>query len=129
MLSVSLNPIFDPGAIETVSDALPGFTLHRTLLESTLLNGSTPAGLVGAEGIFILLEPDRRGGGYVSPRASAAALRRSDSALLGRPRLRGFTRDPDPSPIGLFQADEALARVQNVAPARIADTNLALVAA
>lgn len=48
-----------------------------------------PAGLVGAEGFFILLEPDRRGGGYVSPRASAAALRRSDSALLGRPRLRG----------------------------------------
>lgn len=36
-----------------------------------------------------LPEPDRLGGGYVSPRASAAALRRSVSSLLGRPRLRG----------------------------------------
>jgi hypothetical protein len=46
-------------------------------------------GLVGVEGAFVLLEPDRLGGGYVSPRASAAAFRLSDSALLGRPRFRG----------------------------------------
>ena len=51
--------------------------------------GSMLEGLVGVEGGFILLEQVRLGGGYVSPRASAAAFRLSDSALLGRPRLRG----------------------------------------
>jgi biotin/methionine sulfoxide reductase len=35
----------------------------------------------------------------------------------GRPRLRGFARDPDPSPIGLFQADEALTRLRIRRPA------------
>lgn len=44
---------------------------------------------MGVDETFSLWDPDRRGGGYVSPRASAAALRRSDSALLGRPRFRG----------------------------------------
>lgn len=47
------------------------------------------AGLVGDGGIFNLPDPELRGGGYVSPRASAAAFRRSVSALLGRPRFLG----------------------------------------
>lgn len=50
---------------------------------------STPARLLGEDSRFNLPWPDLRGGGYVSPRASAAALRRSVSALLGRPRFLG----------------------------------------
>lgn len=52
-------------------------------------------GLVGEGGILQWMSTGlarlngRRGEGYVSPRAWAAARRRSVSALLGRPRLRG----------------------------------------
>lgn len=42
----------------------------------------------GVDG-FILIVLDLRREGYSSPRASAAAFRRSVSALVGRPRFRG----------------------------------------
>ena len=55
---------------------------------------------MGDGGICSLPDPDLRGGGYVSPRASAAALRLSVSTLLGRPRLRGGSPPAELSSVG-----------------------------
>lgn len=59
------------------------------LAENDGLGCSTIAGLFGLDSFLSLPGTDLRGGGYVSPRASAAAFRRSVSALLGRPRFLG----------------------------------------
>lgn len=61
---------------------------------------SIPAGLFGVDSCFSFPVPDLRGGGYVSPRASAAAFLLSVSALLGRPRFRGG------SPLTRFSNEE-----------------------
>lgn len=61
---------------------------------------SVPAGLFGVDSCFSFPVPDLRGGGYVSPRASAAAFLLSVSALLGRPRFRGG------SPLTRFSNEE-----------------------
>lgn len=66
---------------------------------------SVPAGLFGVDSCFNRPVPDLRGGGYVSPRASAAAFRLSVSALLGRPRFRGG------SPLARFSNEDTCIEV------------------
>lgn len=55
---------------------------------------SVPAGLFGVDDGLDFPEPVLRGAGQVSPLASATALRRSASSLLGRPRFRGGSSIP-----------------------------------